>query len=381
MSLPVFKTRSVFFMQSRKVTKLIVTNKDGIPVFEFPFEIEDEQCDRQMLKEAFKAMSTIMKQGSISCEQLQSMKFKDVEIMVEIRGNFAALLLVGEPTTFLRQSLESFANDFRLIYPEDPKSLDDIPVEKLNILGGRLVQKDFGLQQEELHQIMKLIQDGYNRVAALYLKERADEAPEYKLLMEFIHRMPKDGLVLDAGCGAGIPVTRTLAKHLDVIGVDISRRQIQMARDLVPKAKFLWQDMNSLSYEDKHFDGIISFYAIPHIPRDEHLPLLRNFYRMLKEGGYALLCFSTEDDPGTVVDDFLGVKMYWSGFDAITNKEMLKQIGYNIVWEKTIFDSITDEYHLFILVKKGELDEVDKAPVNLGIKSEEKEGAIEVSSD
>ena len=110
--------------------------------------------------------------------------------------------------------------------------------------------------------------------------------------------------------------------------------------------------MSTLTFPDEYFDGIVSYYAIPHVPREEHKGLLENFYRMLKPNGIALLCFGTTDDPGKVVDDFFGVKMYWSSFDAGTNIEMLKEVGYNVIWLKLIFDDVTDEQHIFVLAQK-----------------------------
>jgi len=110
--------------------------------------------------------------------------------------------------------------------------------------------------------------------------------------------------------------------------------------------------MTTLTYPNDYFDGIISYYAIPHVPREEHKGLLENLHRMLRTDGLALLCFATTDDPGTVVDDFFGVKMYWSSFDAGTNVEMLKDTGFTVVWIKLIFDDVTDEQHLFVLAGK-----------------------------
>ncbi|MHA1533077.1 MAG: class I SAM-dependent methyltransferase [Candidatus Heimdallarchaeota archaeon] len=127
---------------------------------------------------------------------------------------------------------------------------------------------------------------------------------------------------------------------------------MEIARENLPFCEFIWQDMTTLTFPDEYFDGIISNYAITHIPREEHKGFLENLYRMLKNNGIALLCFGTSDDPGTVVDDFFGVKMYWSSFDAGTNIEMLKEVGFHVIWLKLILDAITEEQHIFILARK-----------------------------
>ncbi|MHA1212276.1 MAG: class I SAM-dependent methyltransferase, partial [Candidatus Heimdallarchaeota archaeon] len=151
-----------------------------------------------------------------------------------------------------------------------------------------------------------------------------------------------------------------LSEKFKVTGVDISKKQIDIAREMLPYCEFIWQDMTTLTFPNEYFDGIVSYYAIPHVPREEHMGLLENFYRMLKPNGIALICFGTSDEPGVVVDDFLGVKMYWSSFDAGTNIEMLKEVGYHVLWLKLIFDDVTDEQHIFILAQKLVTDFVDE---------------------
>ncbi len=363
MSLPIIYSRSVFFMQSRQVSRLIVISKDGTPVFEFPFELDDELCDESLLNEAYLAISTIMNKGGISCEQLKTMNFSNLEIMTEIRDDFAALLLVDRPTKFLRDSLVYFANDFQQIYPKNA-NLGEIRTQKLKYTAEKIIQKSFDLVQEEFEQIRIIVSDGYDQVADEYLKTRSEKDEEVKLLPDFMKRLPVGARVLDAGCGAGEPIARILSEKFKVTGVDISKRQIEKARETLPFCEFIWQDMTTLTFPEEYFDGIISYYAIPHIPREEHKELLENFFRMLKNNGIALLCFGTSDDPGTVVDDFFGVKMYWSSFDVGTNIEMLKEVGYHVLWLRLIFDDVTEEQHIFVLAQKLDREFIEEIKEN-----------------
>ncbi|NHJ87507.1 MAG: class I SAM-dependent methyltransferase [Asgard group archaeon] len=352
LSIPIIFSNSVFFMQSRKVSKLIVITKDGAPIFEFPFESDANACDEDILNEVFVAISTVMGRGGISCQKLKTMNYGDLEIMTEIRNGFAALLIVDKPTAFLSKSLGDFADDFNDIFPVD-KTLNEIRTQKLKFTAEKMIQMNFGLEQEEFEQIKSIVSMGYDKVADEYLATRSEEDEEVKLLPDFMKRLPVGGRVLDAGCGAGEPITRILSEKFKVVGVDISKKQIDIAREMLPYCDFVWQDMTTLTYPDEYFDGIVSYYAIQHIPREEHRGLLINFQRMLKPKGLALLCFATTDEPGTVVDDFFGVKMYWSSFDAGTNVEMLKDAGFEVIWIKLIFDDITEEQHLFVLAQKN----------------------------
>ena len=198
----------------------------------------------------------------------------------------------------------------------------------------------------------EIVRKGFNEIALKYHAERNEELAEMKLLPDFVALISQGGKILDAGCGGGYPFTELLSEHFDVLGVDISEKQIELAKKNAPKANFQCIDMTKLSFPDEYFNGIFSYYAIIHIPRDEHFDLLVNFYRMLKPNGVALLTFHSEDDPSSYYDDFFDTNMFWSGFDAEKNIQMVKKAGFKIIWSKLIGDSLGDSKHLFVLLEK-----------------------------
>ena len=145
----------------------------------------------------------------------------------------------------------------------------------------------------------EIVRTGYNKVAKK-LQEKLGLEKEgidgLNLLENFTSRIPLGGLVLDAGCGNGV-YSRYLSDKFKVIGVDISEKQIELARQNAPNAEFKCEDMTKISFSTEFFDGILSFYAIIHVPRDEHYDLLSSFYRMLKFNGVVLLIFHINNDP------------------------------------------------------------------------------------
>ena len=199
----------------------------------------------------------------------------------------------------------------------------------------------------------KIVREGYNEAAEKYLAMRHEDLEEMKLLPEFSSLIKQGGKVLDAGCGAGLPFTKYLSDRFEVIGIDISEKQIELAKKNVPDAQFFAKDMTKLDYPDNFFDGILAYYSIIHVPREEHEDLFRNFFRMLKTDGVALLCLHATDDPMYTNDDFFGAEMFWSGFDAETNLRILQEIGFDIIWSKIVDDSLGEEgKHLFALIRK-----------------------------
>jgi ubiquinone/menaquinone biosynthesis C-methylase UbiE len=201
----------------------------------------------------------------------------------------------------------------------------------------------------------KTVKEGYNAIADRYLAERTRDSEDVRLLNELMDRLPANANVLDAGCGAGIPISQMLSERFQVTGVDFSEAQVELAKKNVPNAQFLCEDMTKLDFPDDTFDGITSYYAIIHIPREEHQPLLANFYRMLKPGGFALLCLGAEHLIDDVDENYLGTRMYWSHYDTETYLTMLKECGFSVVWSKHVTDATCEGAgHLFVLAQKHE---------------------------
>jgi ubiquinone/menaquinone biosynthesis C-methylase UbiE len=205
----------------------------------------------------------------------------------------------------------------------------------------------------------EMVRIGYNEAAEILNKivgiDRKEEKEQVKLLLEFSSRIPSNGRILDAGCGNGA-YSRILSKNFEVIGIDISEKQIEIAKQNAPKAKFICQDMTKLTFPDEYFNGILSYYAVIHVPREDQYELLKNFYRMLKVGGVLLISLHPTDDPESYNEDFFetGSKMFWSGFDKETNLKMIQSIGFKIIWSKLVQEPSKwgDNYHLFIMAEK-----------------------------
>ncbi len=198
---------------------------------------------------------------------------------------------------------------------------------------------------------VRFVQQGYDRIAREYLAWRAEEPLLFCAeLQDLADRLPPDAAVLDAGCGAGVPFTLWLSERFHVTGVDISNEQLRLARQNVPRATFLQQDMTSLDVPPESFDAITCFYALIHVPRDRHARVLANFSRALKRGGYLLLITGNEDLDDDV-DEFFGAPMYWSHFDRATSLRMIRDAGFEIVWDKVVSDRPSGA-HVLALARK-----------------------------
>src|SRR5882762_9177985 len=134
-----------------------------------------------------------------------------------------------------------------------------------------------------------VVQDGYDAVSRRYRADDADP-PAYRAWTRILtEALPRSANVLDLGCGCGVPIARHLAAlgH-QVLGIDISRTQIERAERLVPDARFIHGDVSDASFEPASFDGIVCLYMLIHLPRPEQQALIRKMSVWLRPGGTLL---------------------------------------------------------------------------------------------
>ena len=74
-------------------------------------------------------------------------------------------------------------------------------------------------------------------------------------------------------------------------GIDLSPEMIKFARRLNPSISFEQGDMLELDVPDATLAGIISFYAIIHLKRDDVTRALKQMHRALQPDGRLLVSF------------------------------------------------------------------------------------------
>ncbi|MGH2616175.1 MAG: class I SAM-dependent methyltransferase [Thermomicrobiales bacterium] len=175
----------------------------------------------------------------------------------------------------------------------------------------------------------QLVARSYDRIAERYAAWTGavwdgDRAHYGSLLFD---RLPEGATLLDLGCGPGVPTTRELARRFAVTGVDVSGRNIALAREHVPQATFLQADMAALDFPAGSFDAVVAFYSLIHLPRDEHAALLRAIATWLRPGGLLVATMGASATEAGHEEDWLGAPMYWSHFDSAANRALVAEAG------------------------------------------------------
>ena len=203
-----------------------------------------------------------------------------------------------------------------------------------------------------------------------------DFAPYRNLAEDIIQKLEiKPGqYVLDAGCGVGIFEKLMIKRNipgLKIVAVDFSKKMLEQARknlrnDRGSPVDFFRVDLNkTLPYEDGVFDTVFSnnvIYALSDPAR-----VVKEFYRILKEGGRVVLSTPRADFSGKklFLND-LGCKSGWRKVKSLITLPltMLLTLPFEIVisyWEGK------GRYHRFT---KGRLSRILTTPgfrnINIG---------------
>jgi SAM-dependent methyltransferase len=183
----------------------------------------------------------------------------------------------------------------------------------------------------------QIVASGYDAIAERYAEWAASfESPAMAWLEKLLARIEDDSRVLELGCGGGEPTTGALAERHQLLGVDISSRQIERARKRVPNATFRRVDATELELEPSSFDAVVSLYMLGHVPQAEQAALLASIASWLRPGGWLLATMGTGGAEDEVEDDWLGAPMFFASFDEATNSQMLAHVGFELAEARVI---------------------------------------------
>lgn len=150
------------------------------------------------------------------------------------------------------------------------------------------------------------VRTAYDTVAEAYSEALPDTSFEAPLDMAMINdfcarlRAAPGRKVIDAGCGAGRLSVRLAEAGLDVTGVDLSPGMVRVAQRSHPGLAFEVGELTALPAADAAADGILAWYSIIHASPPELRQIVREFWRALRPGGWALIAFQAGSGQRTI---------------------------------------------------------------------------------
>lgn len=187
----------------------------------------------------------------------------------------------------------------------------------------------------KLKQVRENTRESYNLAAEKYFENFKDEMMQKEYDRAFLggfslHFDPKSNII-DVGCGPGHIARYLSGMGLNVFGIDISEKCIEIARRENPGMKFGVMDMANLEMADESVDGIVSFYSIIHTPKRFQPLLFREFNRVLRMGGKIAVVVKKGDSEG-YVNELMGFKtrLYFANFKETDVRGYLEASGFKV---------------------------------------------------
>ncbi len=139
---------------------------------------------------------------------------------------------------------------------------------------------------------MKTCKDFYNDSAQLWADNWYENETLLPYLKSFLKHIEKENpKILDLGCGAGYESMRLKKLGANVVGLDFSEKELEIARKKNPDIPFYERDA-LLSFKDLgNFDGVVCIGVIVHFTIEQLKKLFKNIIEVLNPNGYLLLVF------------------------------------------------------------------------------------------
>lgn len=169
----------------------------------------------------------------------------------------------------------------------------------------------------------------YREHGLTFDRYRVDYFAERPWLAAFLALLPAGSHILDAGCGAGVPIARHIAGigHR-LVGIDTSPPMLALAQERIPTAEFVEADMRDFEL-DRQFDGIIAWDSFFHLSVQAQRDTLERFARHLRPRG--VLMFTSGTEHGEAINPLYGENLYHASLDAEEYRSRLEALGFSVL--------------------------------------------------
>lgn len=139
----------------------------------------------------------------------------------------------------------------------------------------------------------------WNKVASLY-QDRFMDLDLYNDTYNFIcdSLNKTNSKILEIDCGPGNITRYLLSKRpdLNIFGIDIAPKMIELAKKNNPTANFAIMDSRQISDLTTKYDGVVCGFCLPYLSQTDSIKLIMDSNKLLSENGLIYLSF-VEGDP------------------------------------------------------------------------------------
>src|SRR5205814_8474915 len=132
----------------------------------------------------------------------------------------------------------------------------------------------------------------FDKLADRYREKYMDLTMYDGLYREFCDLLPPGRpRVLDAACGPGNVSHYLMAQRpgLDLLGIDLAPRMVDLARAAVPSGQFVVHDLRNVGELKRRFNGIICAFGLPYLSCEEASAFIKSAAQILDAEGVLYL--------------------------------------------------------------------------------------------
>lgn len=144
-------------------------------------------------------------------------------------------------------------------------------------------------------EFMKTLIDYYDDYAEKWAENWYSNEQLLPYLKQFVELLPRNAKVLDLCCGAGYESMRLNKLGVNVIGVDLSKKSIELAKKYNPTLNFYIKDMLKSYKELGMFDGIACIAGLVHLQEKKLEIAFKNMNEVLNDNGYLFIVVKNGD--------------------------------------------------------------------------------------
>ena len=174
--------------------------------------------------------------------------------------------------------------------------------------------------------------NGYEGISEIFIKGRgrAVHGVGSSTVRNWAQSLERGAVVLDLGCGTGIPVSKILMDHgMTVYGIDASPTMVKTFHENFPNVPIACEDVESSSFFNRKFDAIISWGLMFLIPEESQILFIKKAALALHAGGKFLLT----SPPAPIVWDDGMTDQRSQSLGAEKYRELLSASGLSLIEE------------------------------------------------
>ena len=201
----------------------------------------------------------------------------------------------------------------------------------------------------------------YEACASVYAEkvEWADlisDQVKKRLVQPLNNEIPRNSCVAVLGCGTGRDVKEFKKYGHNVIGFDLSKGMLEVAKQKVPNVEFRKIDLSKDPLPEILFDALYADSVLSYIPHNRLCFTLNSFYSSLKPGGKGLLGFKI-NGYGVLQDNILNIggevsSRFYQTYPRDYVEAQVLAANFKIIKSKVYKDSLerpTKWYDIFVV--------------------------------